>query len=43
MVEEVLFLTSRTIYSRIGDVAAYASLLLTALALAAATMGSRTI
>jgi apolipoprotein N-acyltransferase len=34
MVEEVRFLRSRTIYSRIGDVVAYASLLLTVVALA---------
>ncbi|MEQ1757857.1 MAG: apolipoprotein N-acyltransferase [Vicinamibacterales bacterium] len=36
MVEEVRFLTSRTIYSRLGDVAAWVSLLVSALALGVA-------
>ena len=40
MVEEARFITSRTVYSRIGDVAAYASLLVTVLALSVAKMGS---
>ncbi len=36
LVEEVRFLTGRTVYSRIGDVVAYAALAVTALALVAA-------
>jgi apolipoprotein N-acyltransferase len=40
MVEDARFLTSRTVYSRVGDVAAYAAMLITLLALAAARISS---
>jgi hypothetical protein len=39
MVEEVRFLTTRTIYAQIGDVVAYASIALTLLALVTVRRG----